>query len=534
KVSTIDAGYGLGEAVVSGLVTPDTYKVRDGQVVDKQVAAKELAVTAADDGGTTVREIEPERQNLPVLSDEQIVRLAQLGRKIELQFGCPQDIEWCLDGDEFAIVQSRPITTLYPIPAVDDGENHLYISVGHQQMMTDAIRLLSISVFQMVALRPMFAAGGRLFVDVANDLASPQMRNVLLRVMGPSEPLIGDALRTVLERGDFIKPLPEDEGEQLARAGGQVPLSDTFQSPTEDDPAIVSDLIQRSQMSIEEVRQAIATKTGTDLFDFIEEDIQRLKQELRDPQSSNAIRAGMGAASWINENMERWLGEKNVADTLTLSAPNNVTSEMGLALMDVADEIRPNAQVVDYLRTVEDDDFLDDLPTIEGGQESQDAIRAFLQRYGMRCAGEIDITRPRWRERPATLIPMILNNVDNFAPNAGQHRFEQGQREAARKEEELLGRLRQLPDGEQQAAETKRVISLLRHFIGYREYPKYSMMSRFFLYRQALLREAEALVEAGVVREPEDVYYLTFEEFRDAVRTHAVDAQLISNRKAEY
>ena len=112
----------------------------------------------------------------------------------------------------------------------------------------------------------------------------------------------------------------------------------------------------------------------------------------------------------------------------------------------------------------------------------------------MRCVGEIDITKPRWSERPTTLVPLILGNVRNFEPGAGERRFEQGRQEAEQKEQELLERLRALPDGERKAAEVKSKIDRVRTFIGYREYPKYGMVSRYFVYKQALLEEAERLV----------------------------------------
>lgn len=156
KVLSIDAGFGLGEALVSGLVNPDIYKVRNGKVIDKKISTKKMAIYALKGGGTKEQETLPERQNRQVLTVEQILWLERLGRKIEEHFGCPQDIEWCLAKgyssdkeagqlDEvcpltFYIVQSRPITALYPIPEANDEENHVYVSVGHQQMMTDPIK----------------------------------------------------------------------------------------------------------------------------------------------------------------------------------------------------------------------------------------------------------------------------------------------------------------------------------------------------------------------------------------------------------
>jgi rifampicin phosphotransferase len=149
----------------------------------------------------------------------------------------------------------------------------------------------------------------------------------------------------------------------------------------------------------------------------------------------------------------------------------------------------------------------------------------------MRCVGEIDVTKPRWSERPATLVPLILGNVKNFQPGAGQRRFESGRQQAWEKEQELLTRLRALPDGEQKAEEAKQMIDRIRTFIGYREYPKYHMISRYFVYKQALLNDADRLVQDQVLRDREDIFYLTFGELHDVVRTNRVDDQLIRQRK---
>src|SRR5207237_657543 len=186
---------------------------------------------------------------------------------------------------------------------------------------------------------------------------------------------------------------------------------------------------------------------------------------------------------------------------------------------------------VTFLQHVEDEDFLDELPKLEGGREARDAIQAWLDKYDMRCVGEIDITRPRWSERPTTLVPILLGNITNFEAGAGERRFEQGRQEAWKKEQELLERLRALPDGEQKAEEAKRMIDRVRTFIGYREYPKYGMISRYFVYKQALLEEAERLLQAHVLREKEDIFYLSFQELHDVVRTKHVDDQLIRQRK---
>lgn len=496
RISSIEATAGLGEAHVSGLVNADVYTVRDAAIVSRQ----------------TGRE--------PTLTDEQVLVLSKLGRKIEAHFGQPQDIEWCLVDGDFAFVQSRPITTLFPIPERTDAENRVYLSVGHQQMMTDAMKPLGLSMFQLTAMRPMFEAGSRLFVDVTNELASPTKRAGLFAMAGKSDPLIRDALETVLERGDFIRTI-EDEA---------APAMSSPPPAIETDAAIVTGLIERNEASVEALKQALQTKSGVEVFDFIREDVETgLKRFLFDPQSNRALMAGIEATWWLNDRLQQWLGEKNAADVLTQSVPHNVTSEMGLSLLDVADVIRPHPELVASLQQIEGDDFLDQLP-----QPARDALQGWLDKYGMRCAGEIDLTRPRWHERPSTLLPVLLGHLRDFEQGAGKQRFEQGKQEAARKEREVLERLRALPDGEQKAEETRRMIDRVRTFIGYREYPKYGIVRRYDAYKRALLAEADRLVEAGVLSERDDAFFLTFDELREAVRTQTSDAGLIRRRQEAF
>ncbi len=537
KLLSIDAGFGLGEALVAGLVSADCYKVLGEQIVDKMIATKKLAMYGLKEGGTEIRQTDPGKQKNQTLTDQQILQLAHIGRKIEEHFGLPQDIEWCLVDDTFYIVQSRPITTLYPIPQANDEENHVYISVGHQQMMTDAMKPLGLSFFLLTTRALMRIAGGRLFVDVTPMLSSVAGRETLINVLGKSDPIIKDALTTIIERGDFVALLPDDKKEQVAASGNKAVAVPDYQALNDYDPTIVSDLIRKNQTSIEALKQHIQTKSGVDLFDFILEDIQQLKKINSDPQSFAVIMTGMNASSWINEKMNEWLGEKNAADTISQSVPNNITSEMGLQLLDVADVIRPYPEVIEYLSGqvgIKDDSFLDELVQFEGGQKSREAFYTFLYKYGMRCAGEIDITKTRWSEKPAILVPMILSNIKNFDVNESSRKFEKGRQEAFKKEQELLDRLKQLPGGEQKAKETKRMIDLVRNLSGYREYPKYGIVSRYFVYKQALLREAGHLVQANVIHEKEDIYYLDFEELREVVRTNKPDYKVISKRKDEY
>ncbi len=525
RVVSIDASFGLGEALASGLVDPDNFRIRDGAIVTRWIRDKGVLIDALPGGGTRQRAMDAVRRSQAALTDGEVLELAQLGRRIEGHFGSPQDIEWCLTDDGFHFVQSRPITTLFPVPASADQENHVYISVGHQQMMTDALKPLGLSFWQMVNPR-MVEAGSRLFVDVTRALASPRTRASQLAMIEKGQPLIRDALETILQRGDFIKTLPEEPAFETPPAAPA--------TATEMEPSVAAQLVARAEAELAAARSAIGGKTGLALLDFIVADLQEFKRFLFDPHSFQVISAGMDALWWLDDHLGRWLGEKNAADTLTQSVEGNVTTRMGLDLLDVADVIRPHPVLVAFLERVDHDGFMHELGELPGGREAQHALQAWLDDYGMRCVGEIDITRPRWSERPSMLLPMLLVNIRSFEAGESRRRFERGLAHATAKEKELLDRLVALPDGEGKAAQVRQMIGRARSLVGYREYPKYAWMSRLFVYKQALMAEARRLAQAGVLDDAQDIFSLRFDELHEVVRLQKADLRLISQRKQAF
>ncbi|WP_024346709.1 phosphoenolpyruvate synthase [Lacrimispora indolis] len=538
KVTSIDASFGLGEAMVSGLVNADNYKVRDGRIIDKKVSEKKLAIYALKEGGTEEKKVEAGRRNRQALTDEQILKLEKTGRRIEAYFGSPRDIEWCLYENKIFIVQSRPVTTLYPIPDVGDGKNHVYMSFGHQQMMTDAMKPLGLSFFQSGFEEVSFInIGGRLYFDLSRDLVSPMGRKMILSALGKIDPLVLYALKNLIKRKNFIKSLARDGKGFSSMSKGYFSLAFLVQIiriTRANDESLVQTLMSRNEASDKSLKQRIAHLSGDELFAFIIEEQKQLKKAMCDPQSMGAVYAGMLALNWINKNMEKWLGEKGAADSLSKSVTNNITSQMGLVLLDVADIVRQYPAVMEYFNRADNDTFFEDLSKLEGGNAVSKSIQAYLEKFGMRCPGEIDITRPRFCERPAVLASMILSNIKNLEPNAHSTLVKRGLWEAKQKERDILKRLEQLPGGKQKARKARKKISLLRNFSGYREYPKYIMVRHYWLIKQALLKEAVLLSKNGVIHEKEDIYYLSFDELREAVRTNQLDYSIIEKRKEEY
>lgn len=537
RTVSIDAGFGLGEAMVSGLVNADTYRVRDTMVVDKKISSKAVELVASPGGGTIEKPVEPVRQNQQVLSDEQIVRLAGLGRRIEEHFSSPQDIEWCLLEGAFHILQSRPITTLYPIPPAKDGKNHVYISYGHRQIMTDAFKPLGLSLFALLdealGRPPMEVAGGRFYKDMSHELANPLTRGITLKSMAMVDRLMANALLAVTKRKSFMRSLARGKTSIMNFGkGGIVPLGLAFlRLSWRDDPRVVPALMAQNERSVADLGQSIGNLSGDAVFARIVDDHRELAAVMFEPKSVAAAFVGINAARWLNKRMKAWLGEENAADMLAQSAPHNVIAAMGLDLLDVADLVRPYPHLATHLASARRETFFADLDLQTGGPQVGRAIKTYLRKYGMHCSGDIDITRTRWSEDPTLLVPLILANVRNFPPDSRRAREEQGRIDAEAKCEELLARLRAKPGGARKAAKAQKQISLLRHFIGYREYSKHALLQRWWLYKRALLKEASKLVANGVMKTPEDVYFLSFEEFRNIVNGGAFDHGIVSERR---
>jgi phosphoenolpyruvate synthase/pyruvate phosphate dikinase len=539
RVVSINAGFGLGEGLVSGLVEPDTYTVRDQTITSRRIGTQAFAVRQRPGGGTRREQLYPGRQTRQVLTDAQILRMAALGRRIERHFGCPQDIEWCLVGSEIFVVQSRPVTTLYPVPE-GDGRMRVYLSYGHRQMMTDAFKPLGTSFFalldQWLGRPAMAVAGSRFYKDISHELASPLARRIMLSSLGLVDTLMQSALQNVLKRPDLVRALPRGRTSVMSFGrGGVVPMATQFLAlRRRNDPDVVPQLIAANEQSVARLRRDIAGRSGDDLFTFIEKDHRELTDLMFEPRSVAAAYLGIATARWLDKHLEAWLGEKNTADALAQAAPHNVVAEMGLDLLDVADVVREHPAVRDYLQHPSQSSFLSDLAGLEGGSEVAANLRVYLNRYGMHCSGDIDITRTRWSEDPTALAPMLLANATNFPPGAHQARIRQGRLQAERTAADLLARLRSQRGGARKARQVERQIGVLRNFIGYREYSKHALLQRYAIYKEALLGEAQRLLDDGLVADRDDVFFLSLAEFRSAVRTHQVDLDLVSRRRAAF
>src|SRR5690606_23834783 len=135
------------------------------------------------------------------------------------------------------------------------------------------------------------------------------------------------------------------------------------------------------------------------------------------------------------------LGDVEELYQLNKSLPGNVTSEMGLAIGDLADLLRERPEVEAYLKRAEAETFFEGLMEVEGGKRFKEAFEDFLDKYGHRCPGEIDLTPPRWREAHTLLVSAILGHMRSVRPGEHRRRVEEGEREAREAAERILDRV---------------------------------------------------------------------------------------------
>ncbi|WP_232331062.1 MULTISPECIES: phosphoenolpyruvate synthase [unclassified Thermoactinomyces] len=542
RTVSIDAGFGLGEALVSGIVTADLYKVRDYEIIQKQIAKKEKGVFPVQEGGTEIRELPPELRQEQVLPDHKILELAELGRRIENHYGSEQDIEWCLKGDELYILQSRPITSLYPVPPSKNGEYCVYLSVGHSQMMTDYMKPLGISVFQsLISLDDVTSqfpeVGGRLYWNCSGFLFLKPVQRKILKSTVADDNLV--ALKKVIQSEDFQKLAPKRGG--MRKAFGTLKLMLGLYRKIiprliqiwywEDPQLALKKAFATYEQDLARFRQALSQRTGSERIRLIRD--QAVFETIVDPLAYTY--AGFIALPVINRKLKKWLGEE-LSPSIQKSPPGNITSEMGLAIGDLADAARPYPEVVRYLEQAEDRTFYEGLSRVEGGDAFRAELERFMERFGMRAPGEIDITRVRYREAPTMLVPSILSHMRSNAPGEHREKFKNGEREAHEAIQDLLKRVKERC-GNRKAKKMSRLISLYRNTVGIRELPKYIMIRYFSLYRETILEEAQTLVKKGVFEQKEDVYYLRLDELiallEDRLKKDEVHERIRSRKASE-
>ncbi|MEK6256771.1 MAG: PEP-utilizing enzyme, partial [Chloroflexota bacterium] len=552
-IISIDASYGLGEALVAGLVTPDLYKVdkRTNEILDVKVAEKNIAIRPKQGGGTYQEDLDAELSNTRVLIDEKILALAQLGAKVEAHYGVPQDLEWGYEEGELYLLQTRPITSLFPIPTPDPNDEalHPYVSLSHAQVMTDPIRPMGISIWQLMLpfgkasnleiYNPfILTAAGRLYLDLTAALRLAIPRKMLPKILTIADELISQSLQQIVMREEFLDRVKRVKGRVYLRqvAHWIIPLLANgisrllFTNPI----GTVDRVVVEIDGYLDEEKEKIAA---------LEPGLPRLKAAhhllitmfLDVALSLPPYLVAAMLAKKITIKLTKKHADPEDYIKLERGIIGNVATEMDLAVGDLADVARNDPKLIALFGEASGQTIASKIASLPTDNEFKKAWHDYMLRYGMRGPSEIDITRSRWNENPESLIQVIRSNMQNASP--GAHRLHHAKLVAAGEAagERLIQAAQHGLFGALKARIARRMVKVVRNMMPIREHPKYFLVRIMDFAKQVLLESGEILYKDRRIDSVEDVWYMDFHQVMHVIEKPDIKLhELIAQRKSEH
>jgi pyruvate,water dikinase len=564
--AVIDASPGLGEAVVSGAVNPDHFVVDSAtsEILLRQPGDKGIAIRPLHGGGTERIILAPD--SAPSLSDAQLRELSALGARAERHYEAPQDIEWAVDAaDKLWLVQSRPITTLYPLPDArpdlpEPEGTRVFLCFSLAQGLTRPLTPMGLAGFRLIASSvaraagfdvpeprngpaPYRQAGQRLFVDLTPVVRSSAGRAIVPRVFDIMEARSATVLRRLFADPQFSVTIRSPW--RLLRH--VLPVAARAKVPE----SLLRALL-RPEAALRRVdafgarhRAALvvpATATPAERLNHAERILSEglfpiVPAVLPLPALGFALLAVAGKLAGQG-------GESGALQAVLRGLPNNVTTEMDLALWQLATDIRahPGAAAIfeeasppELARRYRDGG----LPAVV-----QSGLAGFLGRYGHRAVAEIDLGMPRWSDDPAHILGVLANYLKLDDPAlAPDRQFAKAVREADAQMERLVAVAGSKggPAGRLRARMVRGALKRTRLFAGLRELPKYHIVEGLASVRKQLMAVGAELAASGSIADADDIFFLNFAEahrglagasLREAVaeRREAYDAELSRRR----
>lgn len=551
-VVSIDASWGLGEALVSGLVSSDLYRVdkRTGQLIELRVADKQMAIRARPDGGTVRESLSEARRHAQVLTEERARAVAEVGTRVEAHYGKPQDIEWCIDGSgELFVVQARPVTTLFPLPepAPADSALHVYMSFSHVQVMTAPMPHFARSLLRHLfpfgkASQPdietpyLTSAGGRLYIDLTPVLYLRVMRRLIPNVLTIADPLIAQAVGKIAAREAFR------EGRHKA----------AYRPHLHEVLHWVGPILVKAQPWLWWRRPETAVEIVSQFCDALVEDVRhKLNAAAPGADRIQVARECVGSVFprlflAIPPKLAAGLLARKLLIALTQAKPEdinellrglsgNVGTEIDFVVGELADLARHHPAVAQYLTRVEPAAALASLDKVKDGRVFQDAFQAFLARYGMRGPSEIDISRPRWREDPTPLLQVIISNLQQSTNVAPRDRQSQLQARGEAAADRLVAAARRGLLGGLRAHLVRRLTRVARNLLAIREHPKFMLVRILDMVKVTMVEAANLLVANGRIDQLDDIWHLSFNEVLELFQDRDVDLRArVAERREEH
>jgi len=516
----LNASWGLGEAIVGGEVTPDEWLIchDSGRVLRETIAEKKL-MTVRQLDGVGECPVPEEKQRTPTLSDGEISHLHEMGTKAQRHFGSPQDIEWAHSDGEFYVVQTRPITSLYPLPqgAKQGDDLRVYVNFSLvSQGMHEPLTPMGESIFLKTFVAParlfdrrivderdlwwMESVGGRVFIDMTELLRDERRwEDVIVNdVFSDQEPVTAEALLQFLarnreditsERSRMISWLIRKIIPLLRIA---LPMGMNWLY------AILFPLRARAKAFTEWERTVQRLLEARSTADSIEEKLHLIEHHVGEFTLSGFAILSLVAPSVDNVERAQKIAGRYIDDTACLqrvkqSVPHNITTEMGVELMEVARRLDE--------RDVEP-------------HPSEKKVREFLRKYGHKSNQDMDVGVPRWVEEPAYVCDLIRSQMRNRTYEQGLRSFYRGAEEAEATIEQIKDVLRRAGASRRVITKVGRLLYTYRETFGLREHSKFVLTQMYQIYREMLREVGEELAAEGRLDRPDDVFFVRFTDVR--------------------
>ena len=503
----VNASWGLGESVVGGDVTPDQWVLDHGtrSVLQSRLAAKKVMTVRAP-GGTTVQSVPEDWCERPTLTTAELMALASLGRQAAAHFGRPQDIEWARTADGFQLLQARPVTSLFPLPEGEHGEEHglhVYVSFnltfqGLVEPFTPAgvevWHALFASLAGAATGRPpagylpwVKEAAGRIYVDMTALLRRRSWWSTVVGALSGEDPATGRSLAAWLGR----------DGDQLIqrRTGLRVPWRAlgralrTVPLPLSAPAVARRRAVMAADREVRALEREAACLTGIeDRLSFVRQRLGRALVRILDAELPGLF-VGLAAEELTRTRLRAWYGGDEALASILRSLPGNPTTAMGMALWQVSRSLKAR----------------DAHPTVDDPE-----VSAFLQRYGHRAAREIDAGMPRWSEDPGPVLDMLRSYLAPAGDKDPARDFEAGLVEAEHAIASLLRRVGML-----RALLLRPLLKRIRLLSGLREQPKYDMVRVIAVGRHVLAAVGKSLVAAHRLADADDVFFLRLADIEE-------------------
>jgi len=544
----VEACWGLGEALVSGKVTPDRFVLDRANlsIVERSVSTKSIESIFSPDGSVVEQPVPPGRADKPSISNAAASKLARLALRAEKVFGSPQDIEWARAGPNLFLLQSRPITTLGKPKSWEDRQ--VWSNSNAAEVLPGVLTPLVWSTVGEFIGDLLGSVIGRLGISFGDnpfigEVAGRAYTNLnTFTGMVRRMPFASRMNQAQMFGGQDLKP--EDRA-KLALGADDVP--DIKVSPFKTLLRLPGFMLWMSRhgpgRGREWVTAAVAAyekKPRPDLSRFSDTELSArvvttLAQLRVGGEGLGYALGGMMFTSVLYDLCKKWFNDLTGVNASRLLAGTGElqSANAGIELWRLARSAAVSPEVkAAVLSSAAWTEVWPRLADSEAGRDFLASWDRFLHRHGHHARGEMDMFQPRWREQP----DYVLEVVRNFVRAEGKSDPEADQRRHAEERDrlriELLGRLRN---------PVKRwvfdfVVRKAQLSAAIRENVKDAAIRVFADTRELVVELGRRLAARGVLAEPDDMFFLRFEEIEPAVSGKAgfdIRAR-VTERRAEY